>query len=452
MTPHHEGDPLPESQAPDLAARAPRSSPGVRITSSASRPRPPRARPLRAARLGRRAARLAATVSISTATSLEQALARAAARCSASASRTARPGRRCARHTRSSSPGARRRAGRDVLQFGHAADLPHHRGRSRRSSSCARARRTSGVTAGRGASRSSSSAAATTRELYRRVLEHFRFAVDYDDARGRRGAHRRGGRSRARRTHARVRSSWRAPCSTATRAPTSSASSHTDGRGARRSCSRSPIPRARRGRRGAAHRRRGQHRVQLRALVFLRRDGARRARWSSSCARSCRASRSPSSTSRSAATSTARPSSTARCSNHLRKTDERFEIAPGPARHGDERVHAPGLRHRVQGDPRPLRLPEDRRRTTRCARSTGWCSATTAPGRLVDAQEFEHLAFDRGAVLRAAARRAARLGAPRRCGSQGDRVVIAPPVHRAPAAPARPLPARGRCARRRARR
>ena len=117
--------------------------------------------------------------------------------------------------------------------------------------------------------------------------------------------------------------------------------------------------RPRRRRRRAAHRGRGQRSCSASRARTSSSRRSTRASWSTSWARSCRASRSRSCTTRSATTGTARPSSTARCYEHLVRSDDAFELAAGQARHGDARVHAAGLRRRVQGHPRPLRAAQD---------------------------------------------------------------------------------------------
>ena len=81
---------------------------------------------------------------------------------------------------------------------------------------------------------------------------------------------------------------------------------------------------------------------------------------------------------------------------HLQDSDDRFELARGRQGHGDGRIHHAVLRRRVQGDQGHVPLPQAHHPCGRHGRYQFVFKHDRA-GRLVDAQEFEHLAFDRAA-------------------------------------------------------
>ena len=122
-----------------------------------------------------------------------------------------------------------------------------------------------------------------------------------------------------------------------------------------------------------------QHRLQLHALLLPRRPRARR-----------RGGRVPevdhAAQAGERAVHRARPRQAGQD-----RTLPRADAPPGPcrrpvrarrgrARPGDGVLHAALLRRRLQGDPRPLRLPQDRAARRGAGQVPAWCSSTIAPG------------------------------------------------------------------------
>ena len=131
---------------------------------------------------------------------------------------------------------------------------------------------------------------------------------------------------------------------------------------------------------------------------------------------------------------------------HLDTTDDRFEIAPGQRGMVMSVFTLPGfdvvfkvIRDRFDF-PKTVTHDEVREKYRLVFRHD-------RAGRLVDAQEFEHLEFDARALRRPTCSRSCRDSRPRRSTRAGRHGGHPPPLHRAPAAAARPLPARGRAAR-----
>ena len=80
---------------------------------------------------------------------------------------------------------------------------------------------------------------------------------------------------------------------------------------------------------------------------------------------------------------------------HLASSTDALRARARRPRHGDGRVHAARPRRGLQGDPRPLRAIRSRPPGARCSSATELVFRHDRAGRLVDAQEFEHLAFPR---------------------------------------------------------
>ena len=167
-------------------------------------------------------------------------------------------------------------------------------------------------------------------------------------------------------------------------------------------------------RRRAHVRGRGQHRLQLRALVLPRRGRPAARAGRRSCARSCRASRWPSCTSPSATTSTARPSCTAHLLRHLAQSDDRFEIAPGERGMVMAVFTLPSCDVVFKVIRDRFAPPKTHDPPATCSSSYRLVFRHDRVGRLVDAQEFEHLDLLARPLRARPARRAprARAGAP----------------------------------------
>ena len=292
------------------------------------------------------------------------------------AARRARPGRRhVARDARRFRGVGRRAPGREaggnILQLVRAPGAPrssawtrgsssgHRRGDApRRGSARARRSRRRARPARRGARRFAI-ARTTSRRTIEAVLRAYAFDVPWDDlGEATRAAWRRVSSMRpARAASARVelarpvffrgKAAYRvgrlltdgAPRAAAARAPQSVGPG---GRG-----------------RGAAHRGRGEHRVQLRARLLLRGAG-RRPRELVEYLRAIMPRKPVSELYTAIGLAPARQDRALPLAAPPPRAQRRpVRDRAGPARHGDVRVHAPGLRRGVQGHPRPLRPAQD---------------------------------------------------------------------------------------------
>ena len=135
--------------------------------------------------------------------------------------------------------------------------------------------------------------------------------------------------------------------------------------------------------------------------------------------------------------------------HHLETTDDRFEIARGERGMVMVVFDAARLRLGLQGHPRPLRVPQDRRRAPRCSPSTAWSSDTTAPaGWSTRRSSSTWTSSAGGSATSCSPSSPPRRGETVRIGD--DQVVDRPPLHRAAAASrststcARPRPADAR--------